>query len=177
MGFKDFTGRLSGRSTEEKVVQYSEVYGEVLLGMHREIERFRSVVNEDSRNVKTALTHIADVDTDVTKKAAELGAALAQTKEYSERAYRFCEAAQSSAAALENSLEKAHSDARATRNLLEALDGNYQTLLTRSEHLQKKLDDMATAIAQLRRRVMWLGATIIVFVIGGLGAWAVLFKS
>jgi len=91
MGLKDFTGRLSGRTVEEKLAQYSEVYGEVLLGMHRDLEQFRGAVTEHNKNIGAALGHIADVDANVTRKSEGLNLALVQAREYSERASRSCE--------------------------------------------------------------------------------------
>jgi uncharacterized coiled-coil DUF342 family protein len=52
-GSTEFYGRLTGHAIEQKVAQYSETYGEILLGMHRdmekskvEIEKTKELLNE-----------------------------------------------------------------------------------------------------------------------------------
>ena len=35
----NFLNKISGKVVEEKIGEYSEVYGEVLLGLHKELER------------------------------------------------------------------------------------------------------------------------------------------
>ena len=42
-----FLGRISGKNVEEKVGKYSEVFGEVLLGLHREFERQDSEIKQN----------------------------------------------------------------------------------------------------------------------------------
>lgn len=41
-----FLKGLSGKNVEEKVVEYSEIYGEILLGMHRDLETMQRRVSE-----------------------------------------------------------------------------------------------------------------------------------
>lgn len=41
-----FFDRFTGKSLEDKIGQYSEVYGEVLLGMHRDIETQKKLVHD-----------------------------------------------------------------------------------------------------------------------------------
>ena len=38
-GSGEFCGRLTGHAIAKKVTQYSETYGEILLGMHRDMEK------------------------------------------------------------------------------------------------------------------------------------------
>ena len=35
----NFLDKISGKAVEEKIGEYSEVYGEVLLGLHKELEK------------------------------------------------------------------------------------------------------------------------------------------
>ena len=46
---ENFTGavnRISGKSVEEKISEYTEIYGEILLGMNRELETSRRLISE-----------------------------------------------------------------------------------------------------------------------------------
>ncbi len=43
---KKMTDKMTGKGLEEKIGQYSEVYGEVLLGMHRDIESQKKLVHD-----------------------------------------------------------------------------------------------------------------------------------
>jgi hypothetical protein len=40
-----FLDRMTGRSVEKKLVEYSDIYGEILLGMHRDLEDHKRQVD------------------------------------------------------------------------------------------------------------------------------------
>jgi hypothetical protein len=39
-------GRITGKAVEDKVTEYSEVYGEVLLGLHRDLENQKRLLQD-----------------------------------------------------------------------------------------------------------------------------------
>ncbi|NOT21372.1 MAG: hypothetical protein HOP22_01410 [Nitrospiraceae bacterium] len=41
--------KISGKTVEDKVTEYSEVYGEVLLGLHRDLERQNRFLQEGKK--------------------------------------------------------------------------------------------------------------------------------
>ena len=41
-----FLDKISGKAVEEKIGEYSEVYGEVLLGLHKELERQNTLLEK-----------------------------------------------------------------------------------------------------------------------------------
>ncbi len=86
---------LSGRAIEDKVSRYSEVYGEILLGMHRDVERLHAIVAEHDRKMQHALAYVARAEAEIGKKSEMLDAAVSQAKHYAESASRLSEAAQS----------------------------------------------------------------------------------
>ena len=59
--------RLTGKAVEDKLDEYSEVYGEVLLGMHRDIQAQRTLIHDyrdemssflnEARSVASQLKH------------------------------------------------------------------------------------------------------------------------
>lgn len=57
MGFFD---KINGKGIEDKVEEYSEVYGEVLLGLHRDLEKYRRLLNGFEKKF--------DADMDLSKK-------------------------------------------------------------------------------------------------------------
>lgn len=46
--------KLSGKDVEDKIKEYSEIYGEVLLGMHRDIQSHQRLI-QDSKQGMTAM--------------------------------------------------------------------------------------------------------------------------
>lgn len=41
-----FLDKISGKAVEEKIGEYSEVYGEVLLGLHKELEKQNTLLEK-----------------------------------------------------------------------------------------------------------------------------------
>ena len=41
-----FLDKISGKAVEEKIGEYSEVYGEILLGLHKELERQNTLLEK-----------------------------------------------------------------------------------------------------------------------------------
>jgi len=48
-------GKLTGKELEDKIGQYSEVYGEVLLGMHRELESQKKLLHDYRRDMSSLI--------------------------------------------------------------------------------------------------------------------------
>lgn len=49
-----FFGKLSGKDIEDNLKEYGEIYGEVLLGMHRDIQSHQRLI-QDSHQGMTAM--------------------------------------------------------------------------------------------------------------------------
>ena len=47
-----FLNNITGKTIEEKVSEYSDIYGEILLGMHQEIESQRKRIHDYSLNMQ-----------------------------------------------------------------------------------------------------------------------------
>jgi hypothetical protein len=47
---RGIAGTLSGRNVEEQLTEYGTVYGEVLLGMHRELQKARAEIEQQQVN-------------------------------------------------------------------------------------------------------------------------------
>jgi hypothetical protein len=47
---RNIAGTLSGRKVEEQLTEYGTVYGEVLLGMHRELQKARAEIEHQQVN-------------------------------------------------------------------------------------------------------------------------------
>ncbi len=87
MGFFD---RLTGANIEKNLAQYSEVYGEILLGMHRDLERHRALIQEHDERMREGLARFGLIQD-------QMGQAVTKAETHSENASRFCEAAKSAA--------------------------------------------------------------------------------
>ena len=42
----NFFKKISGKTVEEKIEEYSEVYGEILLGLHKELEKQNTILEK-----------------------------------------------------------------------------------------------------------------------------------
>jgi hypothetical protein len=49
--FDGVLGRISGKAVEDKIAEYSEVYGEVLLGLHRDLENHSRLLQDCQRRL------------------------------------------------------------------------------------------------------------------------------
>lgn len=47
----DLLRRMSGKAVEDKITEYSEVYGEVLLGLHRDLENHNRLLQDHQRRL------------------------------------------------------------------------------------------------------------------------------
>jgi hypothetical protein len=45
----DVLGKLTGSTLEEKVTEYSEIYGEVLLGLKADLDKLRRVLDDSQK--------------------------------------------------------------------------------------------------------------------------------
>jgi hypothetical protein len=49
------TDRITGKAVEERIDEYSEIYGEILVGMHRELQEHKSQVSEAVKEMRSLL--------------------------------------------------------------------------------------------------------------------------
>ena len=64
-------GIISGQSVEEKVEQYSEVYGEVLLGVHKELEKLKSLAEQQEKHFDSRIDDLHATTTEITQNVEE----------------------------------------------------------------------------------------------------------
>ncbi|MCL6516753.1 hypothetical protein [Alicyclobacillus sp.] len=64
MGILD---RISGKSIEDKVVEYSEMYGEIVLGLYRDLETLNQRVYDDGVEMTALAGRMDELQTDVTR--------------------------------------------------------------------------------------------------------------
>ncbi|TDA70393.1 MAG: hypothetical protein D9V47_01465 [Clostridia bacterium] len=90
-----FLDKVTGKEVLEKVDEYSETYGEVLLGLHREFEKLQGMVEGYRRElevatgemrrlmggVKTIQAYLDDKAQDVAKAAEEVAGSLETARE------------------------------------------------------------------------------------------------
>lgn len=62
----------TGKEVLNKVSEYSEIYGEVLLGMHREFDRLRGTVENYRKELEAALKEIRQSIADVKEIHADI---------------------------------------------------------------------------------------------------------
>ena len=51
-----FFDKISGKAVEEKIGEYSEVYGEVLLGLHKELEKQSTLLEKHEQQLEKQST-------------------------------------------------------------------------------------------------------------------------
>lgn len=68
----EFVNRLTGKALEDKVGQYSEVYGEVLLGMHRDIQSQKKLVYDYQQEVASLIKKARQINEGFEKSKHEL---------------------------------------------------------------------------------------------------------
>lgn len=67
-----FWDTLTGKEVVDKVTEYSEVYGEVLLGLHRDFQVLRRTVLEYGEKFDAALAEVRRVSGDMRQLAAQV---------------------------------------------------------------------------------------------------------
>ena len=160
--------RLTGAKTEKDLAEYSEVYGEVLLGMHRDLERHRTLINAHDENMRQGIAR-------VTHAEGQLSNALAKAEADSQDALRFSEQAKASALAADASAKGSRADLEKATGLLDDAQQRWQALLSKVENQASEIRALALAFQRFRTRMMWsTGAVSLAVIIGGL-AWILHF--
>lgn len=77
----DTRDRLTGRAVEEKLDEYSEVYGEVLLGMHREIQAHKDLIRDFTDEAPTVLREAKSVLEEMKPVLRQAKSVLAELKQ------------------------------------------------------------------------------------------------
>ncbi len=76
MGFKesiaDTLGKISGKNIEDKISEYSEIYGEILLGMNREIETDRRLIRESRAEMDQIFQQTKNIQASISENIDEL---------------------------------------------------------------------------------------------------------
>ena len=106
---------VSGHATEVKVTQYSEVYGEILLGMHRDMERHQTLIKQHDQNMRQGVARVIQVQ-------AQLSQAVTQAEAHTKNASRFSEEAKSAALAAGLSAKESKGELEKSREFLNAVE-------------------------------------------------------
>lgn len=72
----DALGNITGRSVEQKVTEYSEIYGEILLGIHREIESHHKRIHDCNVREERLRGKVAELETLLESALRRLGLAV-----------------------------------------------------------------------------------------------------
>jgi chromosome segregation ATPase len=189
----EFIDRLTGAKTEKDLAQYSEVYGEILLGMHRDMERHRTLIKEHDQNMRQGVARVIGVEAELRRRFDELSRAVTQAEAHSKNASRFSEQAKSAALAAGASAKESKEELDKTKEFLNEVQRKWQALLSMVESQREEVRTMDSTIKRLaerqrdeirvlelifqrfRARVMWSSAAIaLVVIIGGL-VWMIHF--
>lgn len=63
-----FFGKLSGKDVEDKIKEYGEIYGEVLFGMHRNIQSQQKLIHDYRQEMTTMLTEAKAIQTEMRQR-------------------------------------------------------------------------------------------------------------
>lgn len=190
MGFIDL---LTGAKTEKDLAQYSEVYGEILLGMHRDLERHQTLIKEHDLNMRQGVGRVIGVEAELKNRLDELSQAVTQAEAHSNNAFRFSEQAKSAALAAGGSAKESEGHTEETKEFLNEVQQKWQALLSIVETqkheirtmdatfkgmVESQRDEISAldlALKRFRTWVVWSsGAVALAVTIGGL-AWMIHF--
>ena len=176
----------SGRATEQKLVEYSEIYGDILLGMHRDMERHQTLIKQHDQNMRQGVARVIQVQ-------AQLSQAVTQAEAHTKNASRFSEEAKSAALAAGLSAKESKGELEKSREFLNAVERKWQALSSTVEGQREQIRTLDSALKRseerhsedirnldlgfkrFRTRVMWSSAAAaLVVIIGGL-AWIIHF--
>jgi predicted RNase H-like nuclease (RuvC/YqgF family) len=65
-------GKISGKALQDKVNEYSEVYGEVLLGLHRDLEKQNGLLQDCQQHLDSQIQLLKEQEKQVTALAGSL---------------------------------------------------------------------------------------------------------
>jgi chromosome segregation ATPase len=173
MGFID---RLTGAKIEKELAQYSDVYGEILLGMHRDMERHQTLIKEHDQNMRQGVAHVIGVEADIKRRFDELSQAVTQAEAHSKNASRFSEQAKSAALAAGGSANESKEELEKTKEFLNEVQRKWQALLSMVESQGEEIRTLDLTFKRFRTRVIWSSiAVALVVIIEGL-AWIIHFS-
>jgi len=84
---------ISGKAIEDKVREYSEVYGEVLLGLHRDLESLRSIVQRfqsETSGLAVTMGGLSRLAQDLNEKSMSMENDLADQAKKTQRLRLLC---------------------------------------------------------------------------------------
>jgi chromosome segregation ATPase len=164
----DFYGRLAGHAVEKDLADYSEVYGEILLGMHRDMERHQALINEHDQNMRQGVARVSEVQ-------AQLSQAVAKAEEARKNACSLSEQAESAALAAAVSAKELKKHLDETKAFVLEARREWQALLATVDSQRDEIRTLDLTLKRFRARVKWSTAALaLVVIIGGL-AWMVHF--
>jgi hypothetical protein len=157
---------LTGVKIEKKLTEYSEVYGEILVGMHREMEHHRTLIREHDENMRQGVAY-------VNQAQAQVSQAVIQAEAHSKDASHHSELAASAALAADGYAKECKQELEKTKEFASDVQRKWQELLLKVEGLNQELHTLTLTFKRFRTRVIWSSAAIaVVAIIGGL-AWMI----
>ena len=164
----EFIDRLTGAKIEKDLAQYSETYGEILLGMHADMERHQTLIKEHDQNMREGVARVIQVQ-------SQLSQAVTQAEADSKNASRFSEQAKSAALAAGGSAKESKEELEKAREFFNEVQQKWQALLPMVESQREEIRTLDLIFKRFRTRVMWSSAAVaLVVVVGGL-AWIIHF--
>jgi hypothetical protein len=170
-----FIDRLTGANIEKELAQYSEVYGEILLGIHRDMERHQAVITQHDQDMRLRLSHLKQLEVNIATKFTELNQAVIQAEAHTKGAYRFSEEAKSAALAAAMSVKESKEEQEKNKKFLNEVQEMYQTVMPMIESQRDEIQTLSLSFKRFRTVLIWSIATIVILMaIGGL-AWKLHF--
>jgi CHASE3 domain sensor protein len=171
----DATDRLTGAKIENELAQYSDVYGEILLGMHRDMERHQAVITQHDSDMRQGLSHLKQLEVNIAKRFTELNQAVTQAEEHTKGAYRFSEEAKSAAVVAGGIVKEAKEEQEKNKEFLTEVQKKWQELMPMIENQRDEIHTLSLAFKRFRSLLIWSIATIVLLVVIGGLAWKLHF--
>lgn len=174
----------NGKAIEKKVAEYSEIYGEILLGFDRDIKAVKSQVERVCQYTQAsdlspqrpvnALSRLLAIERQVEDRTGSIERSLsrqaAQIKELGDECrelqVRICKSSDELRTAIETGLRNAECD---RNELRQQFDTHARQNAESEDKIFKQLADLAAAnrrLGTLINRVAWSGCAVLLLVVG-----------
>ena len=177
-GTKEKFGRLTGRTVEVKVDKYSEIYGEVLLGMHRDLLEHNVTINRYERVMQQGLATVDQVRTEMTEDVAKVEGLLADTKRCKDDASKYSatglmdsQNALKAAASAESAAKRSEKSAMECDTIANKAEEYRRGLVSRVEEQEQQLEKFRSEYRKFRRRVLLVLGSAAALVLIGVITW------
>lgn len=71
-----FVGKITGQDVADKINEHSEIYGEVLLGMHRDLKSQHKLIKDYRKEMSTMMNEARSLQADIQKNISRTSLAI-----------------------------------------------------------------------------------------------------